>query len=98
MAKSERIFGVVPPMTTPFRADDSIDESAHVVPLSGVSFQGSTFKFSVPQINASYEGTLSADGQSIKGKWKQGSLFQLDYTRPTAAAAATTASVSPQRC
>jgi 4-hydroxy-tetrahydrodipicolinate synthase len=25
---SERIFGVVPPMTTPFRSDDSIDEAA----------------------------------------------------------------------
>ena len=24
----ERIFGIVPPMTTPFRSDDTIDEEA----------------------------------------------------------------------
>jgi 4-hydroxy-tetrahydrodipicolinate synthase len=27
-ARDERIFGIVPPMTTPFRADDTIDEAA----------------------------------------------------------------------
>jgi 4-hydroxy-tetrahydrodipicolinate synthase len=28
MNNSDRIFGIVPPMTTPFRPDDTIDEAA----------------------------------------------------------------------
>ncbi len=61
----------------------SIDESSHAVPLSEVSWDGSTFKFLVPQINATYEGKLSDDGQKIEGTWTQGSSFQLDYERPS---------------
>jgi 4-hydroxy-tetrahydrodipicolinate synthase len=28
MGNSQEIFGIVPPMTTPFRPDDSLDEAA----------------------------------------------------------------------
>ncbi len=36
------------------------------------SFEGGVFKYSIDAIGGSYEGTISADGKSITGKWTQG--------------------------
>jgi bla regulator protein blaR1 len=42
------------------------------MPTSGVTFQGSTLKFTVPGVGATFEGRLSADGRSITGTMTQG--------------------------
>ena len=44
----------------------SIDQSGAALPASGVTFQGSTLRFTVPGVGATYEGKLSADGKSIE--------------------------------
>jgi non-heme chloroperoxidase len=52
-------------------------------PANSVSLEGSTFKFTVDSVKVSYEGKLSADGNSITGTWTQGSPLQLDLYRAT---------------
>jgi uncharacterized protein (TIGR03435 family) len=39
---------------------------------SSITQDGSTIKIKIAQINASYEGKLSADGNTITGNWDQG--------------------------
>lgn len=48
-----------------------------------VSLAGSHFKFTADSLKASYEGVLSADGNSISGTWTQGSPAPLDLHRVT---------------
>lgn len=50
----------------------SIDQGAQGIPASTATFQAPTLKFSIPGIDGSYEGKLSADGSSISGTWTQG--------------------------
>lgn len=50
----------------------SIDQGAYPINASSVTLNGSTLKFSVEMIGGNYEGTLSADGNSIAGTWTQG--------------------------
>jgi uncharacterized protein (TIGR03435 family) len=50
----------------------SIDQGGATMPTSGVSFQGSTLKFTIPGVGATFEGRLSADGKSIAGTMTQG--------------------------
>ncbi len=50
----------------------SIDQGAQAITASSVSVEGSTVKYAVSAINGSFEGTLSADGSTIDGKWTQG--------------------------
>jgi hypothetical protein len=45
----------------------SIDQNGQGIPGSNVSFQGSTFKATIPAINGNFEGKLSADGN----RWEQ---------------------------
>jgi uncharacterized protein (TIGR03435 family) len=49
----------------------SIDQGGQI-PVSSLTFQGSTLKMSVAMIEGSYAGTLSADRNSITGTWTQG--------------------------
>jgi uncharacterized protein (TIGR03435 family) len=66
----------------------SIDQGAQGVPAGSVTLQGSMFKMSVPGIGGSYEGKLSADGNSITGTFTQGpALLPLNLTRATPATA-----------
>jgi uncharacterized protein (TIGR03435 family) len=51
----------------------SIDQGGRPINVSSIALDGSTFKYSVDLIGGSYEGTLSADGNSIVGNWSQGS-------------------------
>jgi uncharacterized protein (TIGR03435 family) len=53
----------------------SIDQGGRPIPADTVTLQGSTLKISVSAIGDSYEGKLSADGQSISGTWTQGPLL-----------------------
>jgi len=50
----------------------SIDQGAYPIKASSVTLNGSTLKFSVEMIGGTYEGTLSADSNSIAGTWTQG--------------------------
>jgi uncharacterized protein (TIGR03435 family) len=62
----------------------SIDQKVPPLNTSGVTFDGTTFKFSVDQIGGTYEGKLSADGSSIVGNWTQGpSPLPLTLVRAT---------------
>jgi non-heme chloroperoxidase len=61
----------------------SIDQGPDGIPVSSITLQDSTLKLGVEVIRATYEGKLSADGQSIKGVWIQGLPLTLDFQRPT---------------
>ena len=61
----------------------SIDQGPDGIPVSAVSLQDSTVKLSVDLIRGSYEGTLSEDGNTIKGTWKQGGELPLTFQRAT---------------
>lgn len=74
------------------RADDetlkstfySIDQNAGSIPVTSTTLDGSTLKFSIDLIDGSYEGKLSADGNSITGTWKQGAnSLPLNFARAT---------------
>jgi len=41
------------------------------IPVNSLTLQGSTLKFAIPAIDGAYEGTVSADGESIQGTWTQ---------------------------
>ena len=45
----------------------SIDQGGAALPASGVTVQGTTIRFAVPGVGATFEGKLSADGTSIAG-------------------------------
>ena len=61
----------------------SIDQNGQGIPASAVSLKGSAFKFTIPAIGGSYEGTLSADGTTIKGTFTQGGPLPLDLVKAT---------------
>lgn len=66
----------------------SIDQGGQPLAASGVSLQGTTFKFSIPGIGASYEGKLSADGSALNGTFTQaGTPLPLNLVRATGDAA-----------
>jgi len=66
----------------------SIDQGGQPVATNAVSLQGTTFKFSIPAIGASYEGKLSADGGAITGTFTQaGTPVPLNLVRATGDAA-----------
>ena len=50
---------------------DSIDQNAKGIPVSSVSFKDSTLALTVDTIKGSYQGRLSADGDTIDGTWTQ---------------------------
>jgi uncharacterized protein (TIGR03435 family) len=50
----------------------SIDQGGAALPASGVTLQGTTVRFAVPGVGATFEGKLSADGTSIAGTMTQG--------------------------
>src|SRR5690348_4368773 len=63
----------------------SIDQSGQPITASSVSVDGSTVKYAVSAINGSFEGTLSANGNTIDGKWTQGpGTSNLTLVRATA--------------
>jgi len=61
----------------------SIDQGPDGIPFNSVTFQDSTLKLALDAIRGTYEGKLSADGQSIKGVWIQGVPATLDFQRAT---------------
>jgi uncharacterized protein (TIGR03435 family) len=61
----------------------SIDQGGQPIPVSTITLQGSTVKYSIMMIDGSFEGKLSPDGASIAGTWTQGSSLPLTYARVT---------------
>lgn len=61
----------------------SIDQNPRPMSTTGVTLEGSTFKFAVPSVNGTYEGEVSADGNTIAGTWTQGTPLPLIFVRAT---------------
>ncbi len=60
----------------------SIDQGAQPLPFTTVTKDGTTIKMAIAGLG-SYEGKLSADGNSITGTWTQGAPIALNLTRAT---------------
>ena len=61
----------------------SIDQSPNPVPVSSVTLLGSNLTLNIEAVRGTYEGKLSADGNTITGTWNQGSAFPLELRRAT---------------
>ena len=62
----------------------SIDQGAQPITATSISTDGTTVKYAVDVIGGSYEGKLSADGNSIVGSWTQGpNPIPLTFVRAT---------------
>jgi len=62
----------------------SVDQSVEAIKATAVSAEGQAIKIALDSIQAKYDGTLSADGKTIKGSLKQvGMTMPLDFERAT---------------
>jgi bla regulator protein blaR1 len=62
----------------------SIDQRSPAIPVTTLTRNGSTIKMTIAGLNGTYEGKLSADGNSIAGTWTQGGpALPLTLTRAT---------------
>ena len=52
----------------------SIDQGGGGMTATSVTLQGSALKIAITGIGGTYEGKLSADGDSINGTWNSGTL------------------------
>jgi uncharacterized protein (TIGR03435 family) len=61
----------------------NVDRDGQGIPC-GIVFQGSTIKISVPQLRSTFQGRMSAEGDSIVGTWSQESVSRsLTLSRAT---------------
>jgi len=51
---------------------DSPDQGQEGLPISEITFDGSTLRVDLTYAGAYFEGTLSADGSKVEGSWNQG--------------------------
>jgi hypothetical protein len=51
---------------------DSLDQGANGIPLSAITLKDGNLRFAAKGIGGVYEGTLAADGATLKGQWQQG--------------------------
>jgi uncharacterized protein (TIGR03435 family) len=62
----------------------SIDQGSQPMPIGTIALKDGSMNFAVPGIGGTFEGKLSADGNTITGNWKQGEKpFPLVLTRAT---------------
>jgi hypothetical protein len=62
----------------------SIDQSDTPFPVTNLTLEGNTVKYSIKAFDLSYEGKLSADGKMIVGRSSQGTTsLPLTFTRST---------------
>lgn len=61
----------------------SIDQSPEGDWVDSITLQDSTVKFVIGMIQLSFEGKLSADGNSINGTWTQGTGIPFTFQKPT---------------
>ncbi len=62
----------------------NVDQPSQPINATPVTFQGGLFKMTIPQLNATYEGKLSADGNALTGTLTQGQPQPLNFARATA--------------
>jgi hypothetical protein len=61
---------------------DSVDEDAVGLPCAEFVLSGNQLSFTVPSVHGSYEGEISADGNTITGRWEdQGHAVPQVFTR-----------------
>jgi len=60
---------------------DSLDQSALGIPVNETTVTGNVLHFEIARLRASYEGTLSTDGNSIRGTFTQGAAMPLELRR-----------------
>jgi pimeloyl-ACP methyl ester carboxylesterase len=65
----------------------SIDQGSEGYRADSITMQDPTVKFGLIFVQGTYEGKLSADGNSITGKWIQGSPLPLNFQKATKATA-----------
>src|ERR1700733_9861392 len=61
----------------------SSDQTTNAIPVSSVTLEGSNLKFTVDMVRGTFEGKVSADGDSIAGTWSQGQPLPLELRRAT---------------
>ncbi|HEY4381780.1 MAG TPA: TIGR03435 family protein [Acidobacteriaceae bacterium] len=61
----------------------SIDQGSSPMNATGVVLDGKDFKLAVPGVGGTYQGTLSADDNTITGTWAQGKPLPLVLVRAT---------------
>jgi pimeloyl-ACP methyl ester carboxylesterase len=72
-----------------------IDQTAQPIPIDSVVLEGDSLKLAIKAIQGSYEGTVSADANSIAGIWEaQGKAQPLELHRATKESAWLAAPVS----
>lgn len=62
----------------------SIDQNPTPINANSCALKGSSLKISISQLNATYEGTVSSDGNSISGTFSQGGAIPLNLARASA--------------
>lgn len=60
---------------------DSLDQGVNDIPMSLVTFQDGKLHIEMKSIGATYDATLSADGNELHGQFNQGAALPLDYKR-----------------
>ena len=71
-----------------FCAVDSLDQHAMGLECAKVVFSANGFSFDVPIVHGNWNGTLSADGNTLSGVWSQGSPLPVNFARQSVAIAA----------
>jgi uncharacterized protein (TIGR03435 family) len=62
----------------------SIDQDPTPVAITSITLKGTAVKVSLTQLNGTFDGTLSGDGNTISGKWTQGNrALPLNLVRAT---------------
>jgi non-heme chloroperoxidase len=61
----------------------SIDQTTNAIPVNSVSLDGTNLKLTVDAVRGTFEGKVSADGNSIVGTWSQGQPLPLELQRAT---------------
>lgn len=73
---------------------DSLDQHAKGIPCTP-SVTGSTLSLDVPAVHGSFQGTLSADGNTVDGTWTQGGPIPLVLARQATAIEPTPVALDP---
>jgi len=60
---------------------DSPDQGAMGLPVANTTVTGRTLHLDLPRLGATFDGTLTADGSAIEGRFTQGAPFPMTFRR-----------------